>query len=99
MTNKNKKDTTEEVIDLPQVEKPFWNDEIIKKIVVFPNDDGGVSILRPSPRFEGTINELAQKDVPTGKPYNILDAEDVPTDRTYREAWTADFNKPDGRGA
>ena len=34
-----------------------------------------------------TIEELAAKDVPSGKPYKIVDVSDIPTDRTFRNAW------------
>lgn len=30
---------------------------------------------------------LAAKDVPAGKPFGIVDAADIPTDRTFRNAW------------
>ena len=30
---------------------------------------------------------IANKDVPEGKPYKIVDVEDIPTDRTFRDAW------------
>jgi hypothetical protein len=57
--------------------------------IIYPNDDGGVSILIPSPEYlaEHTIEELAEKDVPEGKPYKIVDVADIPTDRTFRDAW------------
>ena len=57
--------------------------------IIYPNDDGGVSILIPSPEYlaEHTIEELAAKDVPQGKPYKIVDVADIPTDRTFRDAW------------
>jgi hypothetical protein len=57
--------------------------------IIYPNDDGGVSILIPSPEYlaEHTIEELAAKDVPAGKPYKIVDVTDIPTDRTFRDAW------------
>ena len=59
------------------------------KRIIYPNDDGGVSILIPSPEYlaEHTIEELAAKDVPAGKPYKIVDVSDIPTDRTFRNAW------------
>jgi len=56
------------------------------KRILFPNDDGGVAILVPTESLE-----LAMKDIPLGKPYLIVDAADIPTDRTFRNAWTADF--------
>jgi len=57
--------------------------------IIYPNDDGGVSILIPTPEYleEHTIEELAAKDVPAGKPYQIVDVSDIPTDRTFRNAW------------
>ena len=57
--------------------------------IIYPNDDGGVSIIIPAPEYlaEHTIEELAAKDVPVGKPFQIVDASDIPTDRTFRNAW------------
>jgi len=56
------------------------------KRILFPNDDGGVSIIIPAESVEA-----AMKDIPSGKPYLIINAADIPTDRTFRNAWTADF--------
>jgi len=56
------------------------------KRILFPNDNGGVAILVPTESLE-----LAMKDIPLGKPYLIVDAADIPTDRAFRNAWTADF--------
>jgi hypothetical protein len=57
--------------------------------IIYPNDNGGVSILIPAPEYleEHTIEELAEKDVPEGKPYKIVDVSDIPEDRTFRDAW------------
>jgi hypothetical protein len=57
--------------------------------IIYPNDDGGVSILIPTPEYleEHTIEELAAKDVPAGKPFQIVDVSDIPADRTFRDAW------------
>ena len=33
------------------------------------------------------VPEVAAKDVPAGKPYKIVDVADIPTDRTFRNAW------------
>lgn len=59
------------------------------KRIIYPNDDGGVSILIPTPEYlaDHTIEEIAAKDVPAGKPYKIVDVADIPTDRTFRNAW------------
>lgn len=66
--------------------------------IIYPNDEGGVSIIVPSPNCELTIEQIAQKDVASGKPYRIVSTDDIPSDRTFRAAWEADFSQPDGYG-
>ena len=57
--------------------------------IIYPTDDGGVAVIVPSSEYlaDHTIEELAAKDVPAGKPYKIVDVADIPTDRTFRNAW------------
>ena len=57
--------------------------------IIYPTDDGGVAVIVPAPEWlaENSIEELAAKDVPAGKPFKIVSVEDVPTDRTFRSAW------------
>ena len=57
--------------------------------IIYSNDDGGVSIIIPTPEYlqDHTIEELAAKDVPAGKPYKIVDVSEIPEDRTFRNAW------------
>ena len=55
--------------------------------IIYPNDEGGVSILIPADECGLTIEQIAAKDVPQGKPYKIVDVADIPTDRTFRNAW------------
>jgi hypothetical protein len=52
--------------------------------VIFPNDDGGVSIIVPAP---GVTLEQVLLAVPAGKPYKVVSVDDIPTDRTFRNAW------------
>jgi hypothetical protein len=59
----------------------------MNKRIIYPNTEGGVSILIPSPNWRGTIEELAIKDVPAGLSYKIIDVSDIPSDRTFRNAW------------
>jgi hypothetical protein len=56
--------------------------------IIYPNDDGGVSIVIPAPECGLTIEEIAAKDVPAGKPFEIIDVSEIPLDRTFRGAWT-----------
>jgi hypothetical protein len=50
--------------------------------IIYPNDDGGVCIIIPAVSIE-----LAMRDIPAGKPYKIVDVVDIPSDRTFRDAW------------
>ncbi len=55
--------------------------------IIYPNDEGGVSVIIPAPECGLTIEQIAAKDVPAGKPFKIVDVADIPTDRTFRNAW------------
>lgn len=68
--------------------------------IIYQNDDGGVSVIIPAPDCGLTVAEIAAKDVPTGKPYRIVDAATIPTDRATRAAWRVDpADLTDGVGA
>ena len=56
--------------------------------IIYEGTDGRVVIVVPAP---GITQEQALKDVPTGKKYLIVDSSEIPSDRTFRNAWTADF--------
>jgi hypothetical protein len=58
------------------------------KRIIYHNDEGGVSIVVPAPDCELSLEQIAGKDVPAGKPYQIVDASEIPDDRSYRNAWT-----------
>jgi hypothetical protein len=62
----------------------------MNKRIIYPTNDGGVVIIIPSPEYleTHTIEELAAKDVPAGVPYEIVDVSQIPSDRTFRGAWT-----------
>ncbi len=60
----------------------------MKRIVY--KDGDGVAVIAPSPKWSGTIDELAKKDVPTGKKYKIVDTSSISSDRTFRNAWEVD---------
>jgi hypothetical protein len=55
--------------------------------IIYPTDDNGVAVVIPAPECGLTIEEIAAKDVPEGKPFKIVDVADIPSDRTFREAW------------
>jgi len=55
--------------------------------IIYPTNDGGVAVIVPAPDCGFTIEQIAAKDVPEGKPFKIVDVADIPTDRTFRNAW------------
>ena len=55
--------------------------------IIYPTEDGGVAVIVPAPECGLTIEEIAAKDVPAGKTYKIVDVSDIPSDRTFRNAW------------
>ena len=59
----------------------------MNKRIIYPNDEGGVSVIVPASECGLTIEEIAAKDVPAGKPFKIVDVSDIPSDRTFRNAW------------
>lgn len=58
-----------------------------EKRIIYATLEGGVAIIIPSANCGLSIEQIAAKDVPAGTPYQIIDAADVPSDRTFRNAW------------
>ena len=58
--------------------------------IIYKDDTGRVNILVPAARELRTLEEIAKKDVPTGKKYKIVPVSDISSDRSFRNAWTVD---------
>lgn len=56
-------------------------------------DDG-----QPLESMRDALLRHARQKVPAGTPFRIVPAADIPTNRAWRQAWTADFSAPDGVG-
>lgn len=72
------------------------------KVIIYKQDNGVVAIIRPTSEALALygIEAIAQKDVPAGKPYKIIDAGEIPADRSQRNIWTVDdADLTDGVGA
>ena len=72
--------------------------------------DGVVSVIVPAPKILleinpdtgqlWTVEDIAKKDVPTGYKYKIVEDSEIPTDRSFRDAWIVDeADLTDGVGA
>ncbi len=55
--------------------------------ILYQNHDGSVAVLIPAPDCGLTLEEIAAKDVPQGLAWQIVEDADLPTDRTFRNAW------------
>jgi hypothetical protein len=55
--------------------------------IIYPTPEGGVAIIIPAPECGLTAEQIAAKDVPAGVPFRIVEADTIPTDRTFRNAW------------
>jgi len=59
--------------------------------ILYTNKEGGLSIVVPSSKLSAKeMDKLAKQVVPVGTPYEIVDAADVPSDRTFRDAFKHD---------
>ena len=52
------------------------------KRIIYKTKDGGVAVIIPADTIEACM-----KDIPEGAEYAIVDTADIPTDRTFRDAW------------
>jgi hypothetical protein len=70
--------------------------------IIYTQDNGTVAVIIPTQEsldLHG-IQAIAMKDVPAGKPYKIVDATDIPSDRTFRAAWEVnEASLTDGTGS
>ena len=56
------------------------------QVIIFPQDDNKVSVVIPAPEFADQIEAVAQKDVPAGKLWRIIDDSELPS-RDSRDRW------------
>jgi hypothetical protein len=71
----------------------------MSKRIIYQNESGGVSIIIPCD-CGLTVEQIAAKDVPTGRPFKIVDVTDIPADRSARDLWTVnEADLTDGVGA
>ena len=58
--------------------------------IIYKTPENTVTVLTPTSEWTGTMEELAQKDVPKGLKYKIIEDSDIPSDRSFRNAWEVD---------
>ena len=58
----------------------------MNKRIIYKTPEGGIAVIIPA-----TTVEACMKDIPAGAEFAIVDAADIPADRTFRAAW--EFSK------
>jgi len=53
--------------------------------IIFKTAEGGVAVIIPTVSVE-----LAMKDIPDGVQYKVVNVSEIPSDRTFRNAWTVE---------
>lgn len=74
----------------------------MSQVIIYNQDNGVLAVVYPTAEALASldINAIAQKDVPTGKPYKIIETNELPATRELRDAWKiADNELTDGVGA
>ena len=56
------------------------------KRIVYVQDNGILAVLIPADNCDLTVEQIKDKDV--GKTSYIIDKSEMPTDKTFRNAWT-----------
>ena len=55
---------------------------------IYENDDGSISIVVPADNCDLTLDQIKAKDCPSGKTVYTVNKSAIPTDRSFRNAWT-----------
>ena len=55
---------------------------------IFTRDDGGISIIIPADNTDLTLEQIKDKDCPKDRTVYTVDKSAIPTDRSFRNAWT-----------
>lgn len=62
------------------------------QVILYNDDNGKLCVLKPTQSALSmySIEIIANKDVPQGLPYKIIDDSELPSDRLFRDAWEID---------
>ena len=61
-------------------------------VIIWKQDNGVVAVTHPAGNCGLTVEEIAKKDVPDGKPYSIMDSSALPDNAEFRDAWVVNEN-------
>ena len=55
---------------------------------VYTRDDGGVTVVCPADNCGLTLEQIRDKDCPKDRTVYTVNKSTIPTDRSFRDAWT-----------
>ena len=55
---------------------------------IYTRDDGGISIVIPADNTDLTLEQIKDKDCPKDRTVYTVDKSKIPTDLSFRDAWT-----------
>ena len=55
---------------------------------IYTDDNGNVCIVCPADNCTLTLDEIKAKDCTSGKTFYTVNKSAIPTDRSFRDAWT-----------
>jgi len=55
---------------------------------VYTRDDGGVTVVCPADNCGLTLEQIKDKDCPKDRTVYTVDKSAIPSDRSFRNAWT-----------
>ena len=59
------------------------------QVAIYKQESGRIAVVVPAPEYADQVLAVAEKDVPEGVPFKIVDAASLPTDLP-REEWVFD---------
>ncbi len=73
------------------------------ELIIFKNEDNSIGIVVPTNEtlLIYSLKIVALKDVPSGLPFWMVEGSEIPSDRTFRDAWeiSETMREPDGYGS
>jgi len=55
---------------------------------IYTDDDGNLIVVIPADECPLSLDEIKVKDCPSDRPVYTVDKSVIPTDRSFRNAWT-----------
>lgn len=66
--------------------------------IIYEKEEGGIALMVLAPKYNNDLQNAARRFVPKGRPFLLINDEDIPQDDIFFEAWEADFSDPHGIG-